>query len=165
MTVCTGNICRSPMAEFVLRKRLVELGLEMKVAVASTGTSAEESGNPMDRRARQVLVDHGYAIYPHRARKVHADELADFDLVLAMTAQHAQKLRMLARGDAAIEARVRLWRSFDPAAPAVDGEAGDLDVEDPWYGDLEDFEVTLAQCESAVDGIVSHVQAALAARR
>ncbi|WP_370741039.1 arsenate reductase/protein-tyrosine-phosphatase family protein [Cellulomonas telluris] len=60
MTVCTGNICRSPMAEVVLRTKLEEAGLADVVEVDSTGISDEEHGNPVDRRARAVLRAHGY---------------------------------------------------------------------------------------------------------
>jgi protein-tyrosine phosphatase len=164
MTVCTGNICRSPMAEIVLRERLAAAGLGPDdVVVDSTGVSDEERGNPLDRRARRVLVAHGYpAGDAHRARRVRAAELADRDLVLAMTAAHARALRRLAPDDESA-GRVAMLRSFDPAAPALDDERDErlLDVEDPWYGGPQDFEDTLTQIEAAADGIVAHVRAAI----
>src|SRR6478609_7970177 len=138
MTVCTGNICRSPMAEVVLRERLAAAGLGDRVVVDSMGVSDEERGNPVDRRARTVLLEHGYDVDgTHRARQVRADDLATRDLVLAMTAQHARALRRL---DAS--APVRLYRSFDPAAPRVEpgGSEHVLDIADPWYGGQQDFE-------------------------
>ncbi|MGO1333580.1 MAG: low molecular weight protein-tyrosine-phosphatase, partial [Cellulosimicrobium funkei] len=96
MTVCTGNICRSPMAEVVLRDRFEAAGLGDRVVVDSTGISDEERGNPIDRRARAVLAEHGYVVDgTHRARQVRAGDLAARDLVLAMTAQHARALRRL----------------------------------------------------------------------
>ena len=157
MTVCTGNICRSPMAEIVLRERLVAAGL-----VDSTGVSSEEVGNPIDRRARAVLVAAGYsdaALDEHRARRTDARDLADRDLVVAMTADHARVLRRLADG-AGRPAPIRMFRSFDPRAPSVTEQREEhrLDVEDPWYGGIEDFEVCLDQVEAAVDGIVEHVR-------
>ena len=161
MTVCTGNICRSPMAEVVLRHRLAAAGLgEDAVVVDSTGTTDEERGRPMDPRARRVLEQHGYPAAGHRARQVRAADLGERDLVLAMTAAHAASLRRLARGDAAVADRVRMWRSFDPAAPTSGGEVA-LDVVDPWYGGAEDFEVTLADVEAAVDGVVDHIRRAI----
>jgi protein-tyrosine phosphatase len=169
MTVCTGNICRSPMAEIVLRDRFEAAGLGDRVVVDSTGVSDEEEGNPIDRRARAVLAEHGYVVDgSHRARQVQPRDLADSDLVLAMTAQHARVLRRLAGGGADEPSdggpAVRLYRSFDPAAPHVPAGGSDhvLDVADPWYGGRRDFEECLEQVEAAADGIVEHVRAELA---
>ncbi len=158
MTVCTGNICRSPMAEVVLRDRLEAAGLGGRVRVDSTGISSEEHGRPIDPRAQRVLSAHGYDVPSHRAHRVAAEELAERDLVLAMTADHARVLRRLAgpTGDD----RIRMFRSFDPAAP-TDGPERLLDVDDPWYGDQDGFELTLAEVEAAADGIVDHVRSEL----
>lgn len=171
MTVCTGNICRSPMAEIVLRERLDAAGLGDHVVVDSTGVSSEEVGNPIDRRARTVLVAAGYsdtALDTHRARRTVAADLAERDLVVAMTADHARVLRRLADG-ADLDGGsvlVRMFRSFDPDAVPVTEQRDEhrLDVDDPWYGGIEDFEVCLAQVEAAVDGIVEHVRSDLARR-
>ena len=161
ITVCTGNICRSPMAEVVLRERLDAAGLGDRVVVDSTGISSEERGNPMDRRARQVLLAAGYsdpAIEEHSARRVRPEDLGERDLVLPMTAAHAAELRRLARRhnlpDAVAD--IIMFRTFDPAAPRTQDPSQErlLDVEDPWYGDLTDFEVCLDQVEAAADGIV-----------
>ena len=160
MTVCTGNICRSPMAEVVLAERFRAAGLGDVVVVDSTGISDEEHGNPIDRRAARVLAAHGYPVPAHRARRVRRGEVAGRDLVLAMTASHARALRAM-EPDAAD--RVRMYRSFDPAAP-VDGPEHRLDVDDPWYGAQAGFEVTLAEIEAAADAVVEHVRAELAAR-
>ncbi len=163
MTVCTGNICRSPMAEVVLRQRLADAGLGDVVEVDSTGVSDEEHGNPVDPRARAVLRRHGYPTGDgHRARQVRASELAERDLVLPMTAAHARALRRLVDGDPALTDRIRMLRTFDPAAPAEPGQPEHvLDVDDPWYGPDAGFETTLAEIEAAADGIVAHVRAAL----
>jgi protein-tyrosine phosphatase len=156
MTVCTGNICRSPMAEVVLRERLEQAGLDGLVEVDSTGVSDEERGSPIDPRARTTLVAHGYPVPAHRARRATRDELADRDLVLAMTAGHVRALRRIG-GDAT---DIRMLRSFDPQAPT--GAADHLlDVDDPWYGPQEAFERTLAEIEAAVDGVVAHIRAEL----
>ncbi|MCK9794246.1 low molecular weight phosphotyrosine protein phosphatase [Isoptericola sp. 4D.3] len=169
MTVCTGNICRSPMAEIVLRDRLEAAGLADRVLVDSSGVSDEEHGNPVDGRARRVLAAHGYPTGDgHRARQVTGHDLATHDLLLPMTAQHARRLRRLADGAAGGEglAEIRMYRSFDPGAPVVERGADEhlLDVDDPWYGDQAGFETTLSEIEAAADGVVEHVQALLAAR-
>ncbi len=163
MTVCTGNICRSPMAEVVLRDRLASAGLADLVAVDSTGISDEEHGNPIDRRAQRVLAAHGYDVPHRRARQVTRVDVADSDLLLPMTASHARALRRLAQDDPAVLDRIRMFRSFDPAAPQGGPEHA-LDVDDPWYGDQAGFEVTLAEIEAAADGIVDHVRRALVDR-
>ena len=163
MTVCTGNICRSPMAEVVLRHRFDESGLgPQDVVVESTGTSSEEEGNPVDRRARAVLEAAGYDVEPaaspeaHRARQVGAGDVERSDLVLAMTTAHRRALERLAPRAAE---RVVMYRSFDPAASGQEGRA--LDVADPWYGDLRDFEECLDQVEAAAGAVVEHVRRAL----
>jgi len=165
MTVCTGNICRSPMAAIVLRDRLDAAGLGEVVDIDSAGVSDEETGNPVDRRARRVLAEHGYPTGDgHRARQITAADIASHDLVLAMTANHARALRRLARADD--DGRIRMYRSFDPQAPVVGpGESEQmLDVDDPWYGDIEDFEHCLTEIEAAADGVVELVRSQLAAR-
>ncbi len=162
MTVCTGNICRSPMAEVVLRDRLERAGLADRVVVDSSGISDEEDGNPVDRRAASVLREHGYEVPRHRAHRITPDELGQRDLLLAMTSRHARWLRTQAPDEEAA-GRVRMYRSFDPAAPDLDAVAdeSDLDIEDPWYGDRHDFERTLEQVEAAADAIVEHVRGLL----
>jgi protein-tyrosine phosphatase len=155
MTVCTGNICRSAMAEMVLRHRLAEAGLGDDVRVLSRGISDEERGNPIDRRARRTLVAHGYpGGDDHVAAQVRRDELAGTDLVLAMTAHHARHLRRMVADDLPVV----MYRSFDPAAPdAARGESR-LDIADPWWGDQDDFEICLTQVEAAADGIVDEAR-------
>jgi len=119
MTVCTGNICRSPMAAVVLRERLARAGLGAIVAVDSTGVSGEEAGNEIDPRARRLLASCGYAVPRHRARQVHAAELFERDLVLAATSGHARQLRALVAAGgsdrAAARVQILLIRAFDPA--------------------------------------------------
>ena len=174
MTVCTGNICRSPMAEVVLRDRFGAAGLGDGVLVDSTGVSDEEQGRPMDRRAVAVLEAHGYDLAAlagpagtHRARQVRPSDLAARDLVLPMTVLHARALHRL-DGTAGERATVvRLYRTFDATAPGVDADGPDgyrLDLDDPWYGDREDFESCLAQLEAGADGVVAYVEAELRRR-
>ena len=165
MTVCTGNICRSPMAEVVLRRRLAEAGLGDRVEVTSTGISDEEHGNPIDHRAQRVLREHGYDVPRRAARQVAPTDLTGNDLVLAMTSLHAQALRRLAKTPD-VAGRVAMYRSFDPGAPAAERGASEhlLDIADPWYGGAEDFEVCLEQVEAAADAIVDQVRSALTRR-
>lgn len=157
LVVCTGNICRSPMGEIVLRE--AARTAELEVVVRSAGVSDEEEGNPIDRRARAVLSAAGYPVHDHRAHQVRPGELEDYDLVLAMTSHHLRALRRRAGLDGTATSHLRMWREFDPAAPRpADGEHR-LDIQDPWYGGHQDFLDTLASLEAGVAGILAHLRA------
>lgn len=171
MMVCTGNICRSPMAEIVLRDKLTDAGLDSQCVVDSSGISDEEVGNPIDARARKVLESAGYVggdVDQHIARQFTAQDLESHDLILTMTARHAAAARRLAvrAGRPDLAQRVVMFRSFDPGMERrgiADEEYSreyeyQLDVEDPWYGGMSDFEECLASIERAVSGLVTHVQ-------
>ena len=93
MTVCTGNICRSPMAEIILCAEFERRGLADKVNVESSGVSDEEYGNPIDRRAVKVLKERGYELPSHHfAHRITRDEIEHTDLFLPMTASHMRAL-------------------------------------------------------------------------
>ena len=151
--VCTGNICRSPMAEAVLRGLLDEEGLGHAVEVDSAGTTSWHVGDPADRRAVTALREAGYDGSGHRAQAFERSWLADRDLVVALDSGHLDELRTLAAGGPH-ETKVRLLRSFDEEADGLDGEDGDLDVADPYYGSAADFERVLAQVEAGCRGII-----------
>jgi protein-tyrosine phosphatase len=157
LTVCRGNICRSPMAEFLLRETLEDAGLDGRVEVDSAGVSDEEAGNPIDPRTVEELRRHGHTDHgwsQHVARQVEPEWIRDRDLVLAATRGHARQLRRLAPG---AENRIRLIREFDPDAVRAD----ELDMADPWYGDQEGFGETHDEILSAIPGILAHVRAQL----
>ena len=109
MTVCTGNICRSPIAEVVLQDRFAAAGLGDRVVVDSGGISSEELGNPIDPRAAQALREAGYAVPRRTAHQVTGRDIAERDLLLPMTAQHARRLRTQAQTDDDA-AKVRMYR-------------------------------------------------------
>ncbi|MFC0674118.1 low molecular weight protein-tyrosine-phosphatase [Brachybacterium hainanense] len=157
LTVCTGNICRSPMAELVLRDRLAQAGLEGEVAVESYGTTSWEEGEPIDHRARAVLAAHGIVADGHRARPMTRRALQDADLILAMDRDHLAPIQET--GGPTITGRVHLLRAFDPAAGPAQG------IRDPWYGGEEDFRACFALIDAAADGVLAHVRDQLAARR
>ena len=157
--VCTGNICRSPMAEAVLRGLLDEEGLGHAVQVDSAGTTSWHVGDPADRRAVTVLREAGYDGSAHRAQAFERSWLAERDLVVALDSGHLDELRALAAGGPH-ETKVRLLRSFDSQVVDADGLDGDLDdlddldVADPYYGSAADFERVLAQVEAGCRGII-----------
>jgi protein-tyrosine phosphatase len=160
--VCTGNICRSPMGEFVLRERFEAAGLGDRVVVDSAGTHSWEVGNPADPRTLAVLTRNGHADFggrDHVARRFERSWLDEVDLVLAADRGHFRELTKLARGEAQ-RAKIRMFRSFDPVAAGDD----DLDMDDPWYGDDSAFDQTYAEVVAAADGVVEHVRQQLDAQ-
>ncbi|MCH8626562.1 low molecular weight phosphotyrosine protein phosphatase [Arsenicicoccus piscis] len=154
--VCSGNICRSPIAEIVLRRRLEEAGLGDTVQVDSAGTGAWHVGDQADHRALAALTTGGYDGNSHRARQFEPGWFEQTDLVLAADRGHERQLRRLA-GSEEDRAKVQLLRAFDPDAVA----AGTLEVDDPYYGGPADFARTLSEVERAADGIVDHVRDAV----
>ncbi|WP_077798144.1 low molecular weight protein-tyrosine-phosphatase [Streptomyces sp. JHA26] len=149
--VCTGNICRSPMAEAVFRARVAEAGLEGLVEADSAGTDGWHEGEGADPRTLAVLEENGYVL-DHVARRFQPSWFARLDLVLALDAGHLRTLRRLAptEQDAA---KVRLLRSYDSGA-----DSGDLDVPDPYYGGVDGFEECLEMVEAASDGLLAAVR-------
>ncbi|MFJ3951547.1 low molecular weight protein-tyrosine-phosphatase [Streptomyces libani] len=181
--VCTGNICRSPMAESVFRARLAEAGLDGLVEVDSAGTGGWHEGDGADPRTVAVLRAGGYE-HAHTARQFHASWFDRLDLVIALDSGHLRELRRLAP-TARDAAKVRLLRAYGtgPAtdatadsgsapvsAPASDmdpsdlGLFDDLDVPDPYYGGFEGFEECLEMVETASEGLLAAVRAALPGR-
>ena len=146
--VCTGNICRSPMAESMARAALSTAGLDDRVRVSSAGTGGWHAGAGMDPRARAELIAHGFDD-AHSAAQLSAEDLRA-DLLIALDRGHATHLR---RAGVA-EDRVRLLRSYDP-------EAHGQDVEDPYYGDHSDFARTRVEIDRALPGLVAAVRAML----
>lgn len=148
--VCLGNICRSPSAEGVTRHLLREMDLEEYLEVDSAGTGAWHVGNPADSRMRQAARRRGYDL-TSRARQVTGEELADWDLVVAMDLSNLEDLRDLAPrlADDAPE-NVRLFSEFLP-----DGEP--RDVPDPYYGGAEGFDRVLDLLERGCPRIVEHL--------
>jgi protein-tyrosine phosphatase len=149
--VCTGNICRSPMAEKVFADQLHRRGLGDAVRVTSAGTGNWHVGTCADDRATRVLRAHGYST-ARCAAQLNADHLAA-DLVVALGRNHVRMLRQLGVDNS----RIRMLRSFDPRSGAHA-----LDVEDPYYGDPEDFEDVLAVIEAALPGLHDWVDERLA---
>lgn len=144
--VCTGNICRSPMAAQVFRSHLDAAGLG-EVVVTSAGTGGWHVGEPADSRAADVLRRNGYET-DHAARQLDSEELSA-DLLVALDNDHLGSLRR----SVPEPERVRLLRSFDPAAPAG------ADVPDPYYGGPDGFDEVLAMIEAAVPGMLEWVRA------
>lgn len=148
--VCTGNICRSPMAESVFRSRTVEAGLDGLVEVDSAGTGGWHEGDAADPRTVSVLEANGYDGI-HTARQFQVSWFSRLDLVIALDEGHLKALRRLAPTPADAD-KIRLLRSYDPAA------ADNLDVPDPYYGGAEGFAECLELVEAASCGLLDAVR-------
>jgi protein-tyrosine phosphatase len=138
--VCLGNICRSPMAEVMLREQVAKAGLADRVTVDSAGTGDWHVGGPMNDRARRQLARGGYDGEPHRARQINPSWLSERELVLAMDTANLRDLRAMAPADDV--GRIRLFGE-------VAGLGGE-DVPDPYYGTEADFALVLAMLETGM---------------
>lgn len=150
--VCSGNICRSPMGEVVLREAFERAGLGDVVVVDSAGTGAWHLGDGADRRAVTALAAAGLDGRGHRARRIEEDWLSQRDLVLCADAGHLRAMRRMGQDHAA---DIRMLREFDPQA------GHDLDLADPYYGGPADFEECLRQIQRSAPAIVQHVRGEL----
>jgi protein-tyrosine phosphatase len=154
--VCSGNICRSPIAEVVLRQAVEDAGLGHAVVVDSAGIGGWHAGDPADRRTRAVLRRHGYDGDAHRAQQITARWFDREDaprLLLAMDTTHYDDLVRLAP-----DAEVVMMRAFDPALADVPHPSDELDVPDPYYGGDDGFEDVLAMIEAATPGTLAHIR-------
>jgi protein-tyrosine phosphatase len=159
ITVCTGNICRSPMAELMLRHAADAAGIP--VVLDSAGTSGWEIGNPIDPRAASQLDGAGIGSEEHVARRFDSSWYADRDLILALDVDHYEDL-LADAPNAAARAKIRMLRSFDPAVQ--DLEPGEQGIADPWYGDAGDFDNSGRLIAAAIPGILAFAQQQLAER-
>ena len=156
--VCLGNICRSPMAEVVLRAGLDRAGLGGLVEVDSAGTGDWHLGEPMAEQAGEELARRGYDGSAHRARRIKRSWLGERDLVLAMDLSNLAALRALASDAEAAGPRLMLFRSFDPAlAGGLLGDPWDGAVPDPYGAPQAAFAQSLDLVQAAAAGLVGRL--------
>jgi len=150
--VCTGNICRSPTAEGVLRKLAADAGLASRIAVDSAGTHGYHAGEAPDARAVAHARRRGYDLASLRARRFAREDFHTFDLILAMDREHQAILAQLAPPSAAQKLRMMLEFARRPGAD---------EVPDPYYGGPDGFELVLDLIEDAAAGLLDHLKAEL----
>lgn len=148
--VCTGNICRSPMGEVILRALLADAGLGELVVVDSCGTGEWHVGQPAQPLAIEVLADAGYDGTPHRAQQLSPAFITDRDLLLALDKGHLRWLEKMSRKVSGA-AEVRMLREFDSGAVA----AKTLEVDDPYSGTTADYERARDEIERSCRGLTT----------
>ncbi len=150
LLVCMGNICRSPMAEGLLRHRLAERGLEDRVRLDSAGIGGWHAGAAPDPRAIRICAEHGIDIRSLRARAICADDYWRFDLILCADRDNMEILAGKRPRDATADVTLLLeWAGMAPPS----------EVPDPYTGDLSDFARVHAMLDRAAAQIVARLQA------
>ncbi|ODN43930.1 low molecular weight protein-tyrosine-phosphatase [Piscirickettsia litoralis] len=143
--VCTGNICRSPTAEGVCQKKLVEMGLIKHIEIDSAGTHAFNEGAAPDARSQEVAEKHGIELNHLRARVVTVDDFERFDHIICMDKNNMDYLRR----SAPAHAQHKLSLLLDHVEGAVS-----QDVPDPYYGGERGFELVFAEISLGVDALL-----------
>ena len=139
--VCHGNICRSPMAEFVMKDLVQKVGLDSQFEIASAATSTEEIGNPVYPPARRKLAEHGIRCDGKRARQLRRDDYTRYDLLIGMDRANVRNMERICGGDP--EGKLHLLLEYT----ARPGE-----VADPWY--TGDFQATWEDVEAGCTGLL-----------
>jgi len=136
--ICHGNICRSPMAEFILKDMVSKRGIADQFEIASAATSTEEIGNPPHRGTVNKLRKVGIPLVPHRARQVTWADYEKFDYIIGMDSANIRNLNRMLKGDP--EGKIYKFLTF---------AGSDRDIADPWY--TGDFDATY---EDVLEGCV-----------
>ena len=139
--ICHGNICRSPMAEFVMKDLVKKAGLSSQFRIESAATSREEIGNPVYPPARCKLAEHGISCAGHAARQLTRQDYADYDFLVGMDSANLQDMYRICGGDYAGKMSLLMDHTTRPG-----------NVADPWY--TEDFESTWRDVLEGCQGLL-----------
>lgn len=149
--VCTGNICRSPTAEGVLKQKLQARAMG-HVQVDSAGTHGYHVGEAPDSRARDKAAGRGYDLTDQTARRISRDDFERFDWIVAMDRGHLRQLQRLCPPQ--YQDRLHLFRDF------IGGRHAGQDIPDPYYGALDGFEEVLDLVELGCDAMLDRLETA-----
>ena len=141
--VCHGNICRSPMAEFVMKDLVRKAGLESQFQIASAATSTEEIGSPVYPPARRKLAEHGINCSGKTARQLTRADYDRYDLLIGMDNANLRNMRRICGGDC--DGKIHLLLEFAGRPEA--------DVADPWYTD--DFDAAWRDVYAGCQGLLN----------
>ena len=142
--VCHGNICRSPMAEFVLKQKVSTLGMAQDFEIASAATSTEETGNPVYPPVKSLLDAHGIFCKGKTARQITADDYRHYDHIIAMDSNNLRNLKRLIGEDT--DGKITLLMDYTDTP---------RDVADPWY--TRDFRQTWEDVQRGCDGFLDSI--------
>ena len=150
--VCLGNICRSTMAEYVMKYLVEQAGQGEAFFIDSAGTSAEETGNPVHPGTRRRLAREGISIQGKRAALLTPEDYARYDLLIGMEERNLAAMRRILGGDP--EGKLRRLLDFSPRP---------RDIADPWYtGDFDrTYDDVLEGCEALLDSLLAEEKASL----
>ena len=143
--VCHGNICRSPMAEFVMKDLVKKAGLEDQFEIASAATSTEEIGNPVYPPARRKLAEHGISCAGHSARQLRREDYGRYDLLVGMDRANLRNMQRICGGDP--EGKISML---------MDHTDRKGEVADPWY--TGDFEATWQDVLEGCQALLGQLQ-------
>ena len=142
--VCHGNICRSPMAEFMMKKLVADNGTEAEFEIASAAVSAEELGNPVYPPARRILADHGISTGNKTARQMNPADYSYYDLLICMDNSNLRRMKQICGGDP----DDKMYRLMD--FTDTPGE-----VSDPWYSG--DFQTTWDDISRGLQALLEQI--------
>lgn len=142
--VCLGNICRSPMGEFILKDLVKKEGLETHFEIASSGTSSEELGNPIYYLAKEKLKEHGISCEGKRARKMNIEDGIYYDYILAMETENIRDIKRI------IDSKYE-----DKIYRLMDFTNNKKDIEDPWY--TRDFDTAYKEIEMGCKDFLKYI--------
>ena len=143
--VCHGNICRSPMAEFVMKDLVKKAGLESQFRIESAATSREETGSPVYPPARRKLAEHGISCEGHAARQLTNQDYEEYDLLIGMDQANLRNMYRICGGDFSDKMSLLMDHTNHPG-----------DVADPWY--TGDFEATWLDVLAGCQGLLKEIE-------
>ena len=144
--ICHGNICRSPMAEFVMKDLVQKAGLSHQIQVDSAATSSEEIGNPIHYGTQRKLQEKGILFDDHRARRMTKHDYETYDLLIGMETMNIRNMMRITQGD-----------PLHKISRILDHTPHPRDIDDPWY--TGNFDITYEQIREGCEALLQKLSA------